>query len=238
MGAAAGLLAALLLLAGLVISLVTGPAGDPSPPNVNDAQFYPAFLQANLSSARIVILFQSLGIALFLWFLAALWRDLREAEGLESRGATAALLGGVGGSVLTLSGIALLATAGLSTSPAQADVVPALYVAAALLTALGMGVFSIFFFAVAKVIHETGALNRWLGWLAFAVGLLAVCGFMTPFFAANVLNAATGLLGHWLGSGGFVLWLALASAALTLAQRRDNRSPADRTAQAADGGKA
>lgn len=220
MGAAAGLLATLLLLIAFVISLAIGPGGDPSLPNVNDAQFYPAFLQANLSTIRAVMLLQSLGLALFLWFLAALWRNLREAEGPDSRGATAALAGGVGGSVLMLSGIALLATAGLSTSPAQADVVPALYVASALLTALGMGVFSVFFFAVAKVIHETGALNRWLGRLAFLAGLISVCGFMTPFFGANLLNAATGLFGHWLGVGVLVVWLGIASLALTLAQRR------------------
>ena len=43
---------------------------------------------------------------------------------------------------------------------------------------------------------------------------------MTPFFEANVLNAATGALGRWAGSVAFVIWLGLASAAMTLAQRR------------------
>jgi len=52
MGAAAGLLATLLLLIALIISLAIGPGGDPSLPNVNDAQFFPAFLQANLSTIR------------------------------------------------------------------------------------------------------------------------------------------------------------------------------------------
>ena len=86
--------------------------------------------------------------------------------------------------------------------------------------ALGGGVLSIFFFGVAKVILQTDALGRWLGILAFIAGLVSVLGFMTPFFQANVLNAATGALGHWAGSVAFVVWLFLASAAMTLEQRR------------------
>lgn len=220
MGAASGLLATLLFLIAAVIFLGTDPSGTPSLPNVAGAQFFPDYLQANLSQIRVIVLLQTLGIALFLWFLASFWRTLHDAEGSSSRGATAALVGGVASSVLTLAGLALLATAGLSTSPVQADVVPVLFVASAVLIALGMGVSSVFLFAVAKVIHETGAFPRWLAWLAFTAGLLAVCGFMTPFFGANVLNAATGLLGRWAGETAFVIWLGAASTLMILAQRR------------------
>jgi hypothetical protein len=79
---------------------------------------------------------------------------------------------------------------------------------------------SIFFFGASKVILQTGALGRGLGILAFIAGLFSVCGFMTPFFAANVLNAATGALGRWGWTVAFVLWLGLASLSMTLAQRR------------------
>lgn len=220
MGAASGLLATLLFVIAFVVFLSTSPGGTPALPNINHAEFFPNYLQANLSEIRIVILLQSLGVALFLWFLASLWRILRAAEGPSSRGATAALAGGVASSGLILTGAALLATTGLSTSSGQAEIVPGLYTASALLTAFGMGVSSLFFFAVSKVILQTGVLGRWLGVLAFIAGLLAVCGFMTPFFAANVLNAATGALGHWAGTVAFVIWLGLASGAMTLAQRR------------------
>ena len=87
---------------------------------------------------------------------------------------------------------------------------------------------SIFFFAVAKVILQTGALGKWLGVLALIAGLLSVCGFMTPFFEANVLNAATGALGRWAGPSAFVVWLALASGTMTLAQRRSSEPHGDR----------
>lgn len=225
MGAASGLLATLLFVIALIVLLGTGPGGDPALPNVKHAEFAPTFLAANLSEIRVVILLTILGLALFLWFLASLWTTLTDVEDGASRGATAALVGGVASAGLEIGGMALLATAGLSTSAAQASVVPALYTASSLLVAFGIGVSSIFFFAVSKVILGSGVLGRWLGVLGFIAGLLAVCGFMTPFFEANVLNAATGALGRWTGTIAFVVWLGLASGAMTVAQRRRTRGP-------------
>ena len=43
---------------------------------------------------------------------------------------------------------------------------------------------------------------------------------------ANLLNAATGALGRWAWSVAFVVWLALASGALTLEQWRRHREGA------------
>ena len=225
MGAASGLLATVLFVVAFIVFLGTSPGGDPALPNVQHADLAPSFLAAHLSPIRVVILLSALGLALFLWFLASLWTTLREAEDGVSRGSTAALVGGVASAGLVFVGLALLATAGLSTSSAQAANVATLYTASSLLSALGIGVSSIFFFAVAKVILGTGALGRWLGVLAFIAGLLAVCGFMTPFFAANVLNAATGALGRWAGTVAFVVWLGLASGAMTIAQRRRTHTP-------------
>jgi len=173
----------------------------------------------------VVVLLDGLGTALFLWFLASLWTALREAEGDPGRGSTAAAIGGVAGSVLTLAGLALIAAAGLSTSPVQAESVATLYTASSLLIALGGGVLSLFFFGAAKVILRTGAFGRWLGVLAIVAALLSVCGFMTPFFAANILNAGTGALGRWAPSIAFVVWLLLASATMTMVQRRASSPP-------------
>jgi len=107
--------------------------------------------------------------------------------------------------------------------------VPTLYTEAALLTATGAGVLSLFFFGAAKAILHTGVLGKWLGVLAYIAGLLAVCGFMTPFFSASVLNPATGALGRWAWTVAFVIWLFLASGAMWLEQRQ-------RVRQAAAGG--
>jgi hypothetical protein len=172
MGAASGLLATLLFVVALIVFLGTSPGGDPSLPNIKHAELAPAFLAAHLSEIRVVVLLSVLGMALFLWFLASLWTILRDAEDGASRGATAALAGGVASSGLVMVGLALLATADLSTSDLQANTVPALYTASSLLIAFGIGVSSIFFFAAAKVILQTGALGRWLGVLAFIAALL------------------------------------------------------------------
>ena len=220
MGAASGLLAAGLLIAAFIVFLAGAhPGGNPALPNIKHAEFAPAYLAAYLSQIRVVVLLNALGLALFLWFLGALWTTLRQAEGGTGRGSTAALAGGVAGSGLVFVGLGLIAAAGLSTSSAQADTVATLYTSASLMLALGGGVFSIFFFGTSKVILQTGALGRWLGILAFIAGLLCVCGFMTPFFEANVLNAATGALGRWAPAVAFVVWLLLASGSMTLEQR-------------------
>ena len=226
MGAASGLLAALLFVAAFIVFLGTSPGGDPSLPNVAQADTAPAYLAAHLTAIRVVVLLNSLGLALFLWFLASLWTTLREAEAAPGRGSTAMVIGGVAGSVMVLAGLALVATAGLSTSPAQADNVATLYTASSLLIAIGGGVLSVFFFGAGKVILQTRALGKWLGVLAIVAALLSVCGFMTPFFSANILNAATGALGRWAGAGAFVIWLLLASAEMALAQRRRRQVPA------------
>jgi hypothetical protein len=232
MGAASGLLASLLLVIAFIVFLSTSPGGDPSLPNIAGADNAPAFLAAYLDEIRLVVLLNGLGIALFLWFLSSLWTTLREAEDEGGRGSTVVLIGGIAGSVLVLVGLTLLAAAGLSSSTMQAENVPTLYVASSLLVALGGGVLSLFFFGVGKVILGTGALGKWLGVLAMIAGLLSVCGFMTPFFEANVLNAATGLLGRWAWSVAFVVWLLLASSTMTLSQRRE------KTRQEAPGGPA
>ena len=224
LGAASGLLATALFIAAFIVFLAGAhPTGDPALPNINHAEFAPAYLASYLSQIRAVVLLNSLGLALFLWFLGSLWTRLRDDEGGTGRGSTLVLVGGVAGTVMVLSGLALIAAAGLSTSAVQADTVATLYTAASLLIALGGGVLSIYFFGAAKVILQTGALGRWLGVLAFIAGLLSVCGFMTPFFEANVLNAATGALGRWAPTAAFVIWLFLASGSMTLEQRRRRR---------------
>ena len=206
MGAASGLLATLLFVIAFIVFLGTSPGSDPQLPNIAHADTAPVYLAAHLSAIRVVVLLNALGTVLFLWFLASLWRTLSESE-TEGRGSTAALIGGVAGAGLILVGLALAATAGLSTSSTQAANVASLYTASSLLTAFGGGVLSLFFFGVAKVILQTGALGKWLGVLAFIAAFLSVCGFMTPFFAANVLNAGTGALGKWAWTAAFVVWL-------------------------------
>ncbi len=233
MGAASGLLATLLLVLGIAMAIIAA-SGSTSVPDVANAQNAPAFLAADLNQVRLEMLFTSLGIVLFLWFVGSLWMRLKQAEGEPARGSTIALAGATAGSALMLVGLALTSTMGLTTSPAQANVVPALYVASALLVALGGGTLSLFFFGVARVILHTGALGRWLGVLAFIEALLCVLAFMTPFFDSGLLNAATGLLGRTVWYFGFVIWLFLASAVLTWEEHARTRGKPKPTSNGAN----
>jgi hypothetical protein len=180
--------------------------------------------RAHLNAYRLELLFTALGLAAFLWFLGSLWATLKDAEGDPGRGSAPTLVGASVGSGLMLVGLVLGWTTGLSASPAQANTVPALYVAGALLFAIGGGVFAVFFFGVAKVILQTHAMARWLGVLAVIAAVLCALAFLTPFFDSGLLDAATGIFGRWAWYAGFVVWVFLASLTLTLEERRRARA--------------
>ncbi|MER7468576.1 hypothetical protein [Streptomyces sp. NPDC097981] len=63
------------------------------------------FYSQNVNPVRFQVLFTTLGIALFLWFLGPLWRVLGEAEGGPARGTTVAPVGAGVASVLMLVGL-------------------------------------------------------------------------------------------------------------------------------------
>jgi magnesium-transporting ATPase (P-type) len=227
MGSASGILAALSFVFAFIVFMTTDPSGTPPYPSVENAQQAPAFMAAHLNAYRIELLLLSLGLALFLWFVGSLRTTLGAAEGGPARGSTLAVVGASVGAGMLLVACVLGFTAGLSTSPAQADTVPTLYVASALLVAIGGGVLSLFLFAVAKVILQTAAMAKWLGWLAFIGAFLCLFGFLTPFFDAGALNAATGVLGLWLWWAWFVVWLLVASVLLVAAEREMVKTAAD-----------
>lgn len=220
MGAASGLLAAVMLVLGFVIFLTTNPTGSPPYPSIGNAEEAPAYIAQNLNAYRLDLLFVSLGLALFLWFAGSLHVTLRGAEGEPGRGSTLAVLAAGVGTGLMLLALVFGFTSGLATSPVQADSVPTFYVAGAQLFATGGGVLALFFFAVAKVILQSNAMARWLGVLAFIAAVLCLLAFLTPFFDSGVLNAATGVLGFWIWYAAFVVWVFLASLILTLEERR------------------
>jgi hypothetical protein len=238
MGAASGLLAAVLFVISTAVFLSSDPSGSPTYPAIEGAQQAPAFLAAHVNAYRIELLLMTLGLVLFLWFLGSLRVVLAAAEGEPGRGSTLAVAGAGVGTGLMLTGIVLGFTSALSTSPAQAATVPTLYTAGALLFAVGGGALSVFFFAGAKVILQTGAMARWLGVLAFVAALLCLFGFLTPFFDKGLLDAATGVLGRWAWYGLFIIWLLAASLMLTAREyrrARDARAPVPSQADSTEG---
>ena len=176
MGSAGGILAALSFVLAFIVFMTTDPSGTPPYPSIENAQQAPAFMAAHLNAYRVELLLMSLGVVLFLWFVGSLRLVLASAKGDPGRGSTLAVIGAGVGAGLLLVGCVLGFTSGLSTSPAQADTVPTLFTASALLVAIGGGVLSLFFFAVAKVILQAGAMPKWVGWLAFIGAFACLLG--------------------------------------------------------------
>ena len=225
-GAAIGLLAAVLFVAAFIVFMSTSPTGGTPYPSIENAQTANDFFSQNVNPMRLQALFNTLGIVLFLWFLGSLWRVLRRAEGEPARGSAVALVGASAGSALMLVGLSLTFANVLTTSPAQADTVPAFFAASAVLFALGGGALSLFFFAIGKVILQTGVMGRWLGWLALIAAVLSVLAIISPFWVTGILNPATGALGLWAWWAAFVVWVFLASLVLTFEERRRAKATA------------
>ncbi len=224
-GAASGLFAALLFVAAFIIFLNADPSGGSTPrlPNIANAQAAPAFFATHLNGIRAQVMLNGIGLALFLWFLGTLWSALRAAEGGPARGSAIASGGALVGVALTMVGLILTGTATLTTTLAQAETVSTLYGGAALSYGFGGGAFAVFFLGVAEVSLRTGGLPRWLGWLAVLAAVASVFGFVTPYAQSGIFNPATGAIGFYAHYAAFVVWVFLASAAMTLAQRRRTR---------------
>ena len=228
MGAASGMFAVLLFVAAFIIFLNTDPSGGNTPrlPNIGNAEAAPAFVADHLNGIRAQVMLNGIGLVVFLWFLGTLWGVLRAAEGGPARGSAIASGGALIGVALTLVGLVLTGTSTLATTLAQAETVSTLYGAAALSYAFGGGAFAVFFLGVAEVSLRAGGLPKWLGWLALLAAVVSVFGFVTPYAQSGIFNPATGGLGFYAHYAAFVVWLFLASAALTLAQRRRTHAPA------------
>lgn len=227
MGAASGLFAVLLFVVAFVVFLNTDPSGGNTPrlPNIANAEAAPAFVADHLNGIKAQVMLNGIGLALFLWFLGALWGVLRSVEGGPARGSAIASGGALVGVALTLVGLVLTGASTLTTSLPQAETVPMLYTASALSLAFGGAAFTVFFLGVAEVSLRVGGLPKWLGWLAVLAAIASVFGFVTPYAQSGIFNPATGALGFYAHYIAFVVWLLLASAALTVAQHRRGDAP-------------
>ncbi len=225
MGAMSGLFVSLLFITSFAIFLATDPSGGNTAalPDIAGAEAAPAFFADHLQAIRAQVMLNSIGLAFFLWFLGTLWSSLRSAERGNGRGSAIAASGALAGVALTLVGLILLGTATLTTSSEQAAVVPTLYTAAAVATAFGGALFTIFYLGVAEVSIRYGGLPSWLGYLAILAAVVSVFGFVTPYATTGVFNAANGAIGFYGHYAAFVIWVLLASIAMVLGQHRQGR---------------
>jgi hypothetical protein len=209
-GAASGLLAAALFAVSFIIFLGNDP-GDV--PDLKHAAAATGFVTDHKEAIRAELLLNSIAIIAFLWFLGSLWSTYRAAEGGPARVSAIASAGGIVGAAMVLLGFVFQAAAALR--PAAVDI-PEMYILSSLAIGLGGAAFTVFFLASAKVILRAGAMASVLGLLAVVAGVASALGFVTIFADDGLFNAATGAFGFWIRYASFVVWVFLASIALTV----------------------
>ena len=136
----------------------------------------------------------ALGVGFFLFFVASLRSYLRQFPGAEGPSAMAlagATLLGVGGATFVSLSFAL-ADARNSISPAAAEAINVLNNDFFWPFTLGTAVFGI---GIGLAIVNSGALPKWLGWVAFVLGVIAFTplGFLS-FIIFLLWSAVVGVM--------------------------------------------
>ena len=185
----------------------------PSTPDADKPAAEIARTIADDRNAHIVNFYVS-GLAwlLFLVFVALIWDVLRTSEG-GSRASVLALLGGVAvyaGVLVEQS--AFLALVNAADAGREPVAVRALYeLEEVVLVPLRFAV-AAFFLGIALAAIPTGALPRWLGWMAAALAALLVVGLLGVFGANEEDGPLVPIL--VLGRLGVLLWILAASTVL------------------------
>jgi hypothetical protein len=147
------------------------------------------------------------------WFLGSLCRGfaLARAGPRPARVSAIASAGGIIGAAALLAGFVFEAAAVVILTGVD---VTTLYVLSAMSIGLGGAAFTVFFLAAGKVILQTGALPVAIGVLALLAAAPSALGLISIFVDEGVFNPATGAFGFWVRFGAFVIWIAVASAAV------------------------
>jgi hypothetical protein len=166
----------------IVIAFIVG--GEPPDSDASVAEVV-EFYEDNDDETMIGGALVAWGAVLFLFFASALRRALRAAE-VEAGGLSALSFAGA---IVFAVGIAIFAAIGFSLGDAATDLEPATVQTLHVMNvnfffpaAVGL---SVFLLGTGIAAIKTGALPKWLGWIAILVGIVAV----TPAgFVAFLLN--------------------------------------------------
>jgi hypothetical protein len=214
MGAATGLVTALLFGISFVIGL------SPEPPNMDDSAVAVAtYVAENQDAIQVEILLNTLAMLAFLWFLGSVRAGLRGAEGGAGRVSGIASGGGLVGAGFIILAQVFAAAAALRPDETDPVITRTLVDLQLLSIGLGAAAFAVFFFAVAAAALLDGGLPKVLGWLAVIAGAAAAVGVVTIFSTEGVF-AADGAFGFWVRYAAFVAWVAVASVLLVLTPPR------------------
>jgi hypothetical protein len=210
LGAASGLLVALLFGISFVIGL------SPEPPDMSDSAVAVAtYVSQNQDALRVEILLNTVAMFAFLWFLGSVRAGLRGAEGGAGRVSGIASGGGIVGATFVIAAQVFAAVATLRPEQTDPGLTRALVDLQLISIGLGAAAFAVFFLAVAAAAIYDGGLPKVLGYLAAAAGVLAAVGVVTIFTTEGVF-AADGAFGFWARYAAFVAWTGIASALLVM----------------------
>lgn len=206
LGAGSGLLAAVVLLAGML--LVPMPLG-----MANDPLAIATYFAEYRVQIQIAVLLVSLGAVVSLWFVAHLRHVLQRAEGGEEAFAPVVLLAGASLAVVTMLAMVPAAVlAALTTRMASLNG-PTVFALYTLHEQAGgaIGLLIALFAATAgAAMVRREITSPWLGWLGVVVAVIGLAAAVAVFFDAGVLMTvlmlAAGLaLIVWIGATSLVM---------------------------------
>jgi hypothetical protein len=169
--------------------------GEPPDPTEESAQEIVDFYVDNDSEQMFSAALAGVAATLFVFFGGSLRRALRDAEGPAGRLSAVAFAG----TIIFATGLAIDGTIAFALAETAEDIDPT---AAQALSALWSNDFlpfavglQIFLLATGISVVRTGALPKWLGWIAILLGVVAVTpiGF-AAFIGAGILVAILSVL--------------------------------------------
>jgi len=220
-GAATGVVFVVLVAIGLFVVIPTAPAFDSSAVRIQ--QFY----VSHRRDVQVGLFIASFGWAFFVWFLGSLVSHLRRAEGRDGRLAGIVLGSGLIVAADFIVALAVLAAAAFRPQHTGAELVRTLNDLAFLLAVPAALVATAFFAAIARLSLKTGALPVWLSGLAILAAIGNGFSVGGVFNDTGAFNAGDGALGFYAPFISFLLWILLASVALTGRAGRQTPAGAD-----------
>jgi len=217
-----GVASGVLTLVGQPLHLVSG-----IPPRLQDTIPFSDYVAKNHNIVLTRSLVDSLIVASLLVFLAGFRHLIRQARAEYEWAATLAFGAGLAWGILVLVGDALEGASALDTIGSQADpaAVRALWEGSlAAFGGIGLIMAALFAASAGYAILATGALPRWIGWVAFLTAILNLAAApsiyggtgATGFYAADGLASIIGLLP-------LLIWILITSIAMIT--MREARAP-------------
>jgi hypothetical protein len=166
LGAATGILWALLVVLGALVVI-------PAPPEVKDApEAWAQYFVDHRGAIQFGNALIAVGVFFYIWFLGSLRSYLRAAEGGAGRLSNIAFGAGIASTGFVFIALAAAFTAALRPDEISPELVRTLNDVGVVAGGATVGAYAALFFATALVAHRFGALTPRIAWVSAICGLL------------------------------------------------------------------